>query len=168
ERARLARGALVGRRLTDEVEAMRRARARRVEQVAVARHLVGTLEPCADLAAAVVVEERRRPGAARQRALLEPEQEDDVPVPRPRPHQVDDRNASCLPRRREADLAALERRDQLLPRDGEALELRQELQDMAVRAQVEPRGLAGGRRLRAVGGAEHLAEERPDRLDVVA
>ena len=72
ERARLAWRAVVGRRLADEVEPARRARARGVEEVAVAADLVGALEPAAELAARVVVEERRRARAARQEPSSSP------------------------------------------------------------------------------------------------
>src|SRR5581483_11999524 len=82
ERARLARRTLVGRRFADEEQTTRRARARGVEEVAVARDLVRALEPPAEAAAAVVVEERRRPRAARERAFLQPEHEEDLEPPR--------------------------------------------------------------------------------------
>ena len=117
ERARLARRAVVGRRLAHEVEAARRARARGVEEVAVAADLVGTLEPAAELAARVVVEERRRARAARQRPLLEPEQEDDLEAPRARAHQVEHRDPAGLERRPEPHLDALERAEHLLRRE---------------------------------------------------
>src|SRR5581483_1861401 len=81
ERTRLARRAVVGRRLADEVEAVDGTCARAVEEVAVAADRVGALEPPAELAAPVVVEERRAAVATRQRSLLEAEHEDDVETP---------------------------------------------------------------------------------------
>ena len=59
EGARLERRSFVGRRLAHEIQAARRARARRVEEVAVAADRVGSLEACSERAAHVVVEERR-------------------------------------------------------------------------------------------------------------
>src|SRR5437870_9390702 len=80
ERARLARAAVVGGSLADEVEPLRGPSACRVEQVPVAAHAVGPEQPRAaafgELAPPVVVEERRLATAAREGALLESEQED--------------------------------------------------------------------------------------------
>src|SRR5439155_26616564 len=78
ERARLPRAALVGRRLADEVEPPRRARAGGVEEVAVALDRAGAEQATAEPAARRVVEERGFPLSARQAALLQAEQEDDL------------------------------------------------------------------------------------------
>ena len=88
-------------------------------------------------------------------ALLEPEQEDDLEAARSRAHQVEHRDAAGLERRAEPHLDTLERRQHLLRRQRLAetrqrLELVQQPQDRVVRAQVEPRRLARGRRLGAV------------------
>src|SRR6266404_1354230 len=69
ERTRLARAAVVGCGLAHEVEPLEPARARGVEEVAVATHGVGALQACTVLverAACVIVEERRRAAAPRQ------------------------------------------------------------------------------------------------------
>src|SRR5262249_44781693 len=116
ERARLARRTVVGRRLAHEVEPVDRARARGVVEVALAADAVRPLEPAAELAAAVVVEERRARLALRQRALFEPEHEDDIEAPRPRAQQVEHGDAPRLARGGR-DLCAVERRDQLLARE---------------------------------------------------
>ena len=163
ERARLARPAVVGRRLAHEVEAARRARARRVEEVAVAAHLVRTLQPRAERATCVVVEERRDTLAARQHALLETEQEHDLELARPHAHQVEHGNPSGLACSREPHLAVLERGEHVLRRGftaerREAVELVEQPQHRVVGAQVEPRGLAGRRRFGSVRRADH----RPD------
>ena len=109
ERARLERASVVGRCLPDEVEPARRARARRVEEVAVAAHRVGPLEAGAELAAAVVVEERRAAAAPRERPLLEPEHEDGVEPPRARAQQVEHGDAPGLAGRRRPHLEPPER-----------------------------------------------------------
>src|SRR5207302_736079 len=59
ERARLAGRPVVARGLAHEVEALRGPRAGGVEEVAVAADGIRPLEPASELAAAVVVEERR-------------------------------------------------------------------------------------------------------------
>src|SRR5262249_30915051 len=74
----LARRALVGRRLAYEVEPARRARARRVEEVAVAGDGVWPLQARADPAPHLVVKERRCRRPARQAPLFEAEHEDDI------------------------------------------------------------------------------------------
>src|SRR5207244_3325785 len=81
ERARLARRALVVRRLADEVQAPRRPRAGGVEEEALTRDRVRLDESrprgaLVDRPAFVVGDERRPGSAARQAALLEAEQED--------------------------------------------------------------------------------------------
>jgi hypothetical protein len=93
ERARLARAAVVIGRLAHEIEPLRPARARGVEEVAVAGDRIRTDEPRAalvELPPRVVVEERRAAAAPRQAALLEPEHERRVEAPRPRAQEVDD------------------------------------------------------------------------------
>src|SRR5205823_10221506 len=85
ERARLPRRPLVGGCLAHEVEAIERARARRIEEVTVAADGVGTLQARAALvedAPLVVVEEGRRRAASRQASLFKPKDEHDVEPPR--------------------------------------------------------------------------------------
>src|ERR687892_937114 len=92
ERARLPRPALVVGRLADEHEQLPRARARRVEEVAIARERIGPGQPASlllELAPEVVGEERRLGRAAREDALLEAEYEDRVETTRPRAHEVE-------------------------------------------------------------------------------
>src|SRR5439155_17806637 len=114
ERARLARAPLVARRLADEVEAVRRARAGRVEEVAVARHLVRPLEPPPERPSTLVVEERRAAAAARQAPLLEPEGEDNVEPARAGAHEVEHRDLTRLAGRRAAHGRPLARADENL------------------------------------------------------
>src|SRR5262249_10000103 len=79
DRAHLTRPAVVVGRLAHEIEPLRGARARGVEEVPIARDSVLRREPRAPLvepAAHVVVEERRAGAAARQASLLQPEDED--------------------------------------------------------------------------------------------
>src|SRR5439155_880079 len=71
ERARLARDALVVRRLPNEHQSAASAGARRVEEVAVAGDRVRTLEPAAQLPPPVVVEERGGPVSSRKAPFLE-------------------------------------------------------------------------------------------------
>ena len=99
ERARLARNALVARSLANEDEATSGSRAGGVEEVAVAGDRVRPLEPAAELAAGVVVQQRRGPVAPRQASLLETEQEDHVEDPRARSAVVEDGHAAALPGR---------------------------------------------------------------------
>ena len=115
ERAALPRRAVVARRLAHEVEPPRRARARRVEEVAVARDLVRLDEPrLAERPARVVVEERGSLRPPWERSLLEPEQEDDFEAARARAEEVEHRDAARLSSVRPADGRALERADDLL------------------------------------------------------
>ena len=94
ERARLARCSLVPGRLAHENEALRSARAGRIEEVAVARDGVGPLETSTQLPPDVVAQERRRPRASRKRSLLEAENEDHVEVPGPRALVIENGDAS--------------------------------------------------------------------------
>ena len=161
ERARLARRAVVGRRLADEVEAPRRARAGGVEEVAVAADLVGALEP-----------RRRARGARRRRGTARCASGAAASPPRARA-RTRRRSAACAraagrarrparprPPRRAAPRRARARRrtssrSTSPPSCAPAVELVEQPQGRVVGAQVEPRGLARRRRLGAVGGAEH-------------
>ena len=99
ERARLARAAVVVGRLAHEIEPPRRARARRVEQVTVARDGVGPRESrptLVELTPRVVVEKRRAATSPRQAALLQPEHERRFEAPRARAQEIDDGNAADL------------------------------------------------------------------------
>ena len=165
ERARLARRAVVGRGLADEVEPPRRARARRVEEVAVARDLVGLASRAlAERPARVVVEERGACVAPRERSLLEPEHEDDLEAARARAQEVEDRDAARLAAARDrgpvvrssapTSSSARERAAELAP----AFELVERAADgRFVRAQVERASLVRPEGLEPVGGAEHRA-----------
>src|SRR5262249_2638681 len=113
ERAGVARRALVARRLTDEVQGLRRTRAGRVEEVTVAGDAVGPLETRAQVAAHVVVEERRRSRASRQAPLLETEDEDNVELPRASAEQVEDGNAPRVVAPRDPDREPLQGREDL-------------------------------------------------------
>src|SRR5262249_39500347 len=96
ERAGLARAAVVVRRLAHEVEPLRRARARRVEEVAIVLDGVWPDEPRASLVERtprVVVEERRAAAAPRQAPLLQPQHEDGVEAACAGAQKVDHRDA---------------------------------------------------------------------------
>src|SRR5204862_321688 len=91
--------AVVVRRLAHEVQALRGARAGGVEEIAIARNLVGSRQPRASVvepAARVIVEERRAAAAAGQASLLEPEDEDGVEAPRASAQEVDHRDATRI------------------------------------------------------------------------
>ena len=174
ERARLPRRALVGGRLADEVEPLRRPRAGGVEEVALARDRVGPLQARlageVELAAGFVVEERRGGRTPGQAALLQTEHEDDLVAAAARPHQVDHVDAAGLLRAGEPDLGALERGDDVLAGELASerrprVELVGQLERGLVRAQVERRLLARRRRVEAVRGAEHERREDADGLD---
>src|SRR5258708_9320744 len=113
ERARLAWRAVVGRSFPHEVEAPRRTGARGVEEIAIATDLIGALEARAELTSRVIVEERRGARTPGQRALFEPEHENDLVAASARPEQVDDRGPS-LPAGWRAHLRPLERGDDIL------------------------------------------------------
>ena len=174
ERARLARAPLVGGGLAHERQPAGRARAGGVEEVALAldgvrAHEARTGGPV-ELAARIVVEERRGVAAPRQRSLLEAEQEHGLEAARPRAREIEDRDPPALERAAEAHLAPLEHRDDVVRRElaAEALpavELGEQLADRVVRAQVAPRGLADGRRLHTVRASHHRGRQRPHRLD---
>ena len=167
EWARLARPAVVGRRLADEVETARRARAGRIEEVAVAAHLIRPLQPRAERAACVVVEERRDTLAARQHSLLEAEQEHDLERAGSHAHQVEHGDPTCFAGPREPHLTVLERSEHVLRRRFaaercEAFELVEEAQHRVIGAQVEARGLPGRRRFGSVGRADHRPDQGAD------
>ena len=140
---------------------MRRARARRVEEVPVAGHLVRALEPPAEGAPPLVVEERRAATAARQASLLETEDEGDVEASRARPHEVEHGHAPGLPRGGPTYGGALERRHERLGGDllPERRELAEQPERRVVGAQILARVIADRRRLESVGGAKHRLEE---------
>ena len=170
ERARLQRRAVVGRRLADEAEPPRGARAGRVEEVAVAADRVGPLEPRAERAPAVVVEERRAAPAPRQRPLLEPEHEDRVEAARARAHQVEHRDAAGLRGVAGRDLEPLERADhvrrgQRLAETLPGLELVEQLRGRGDAPEVEPRRVADRRPVEPVRGGDHLGEQRAHAAD---
>src|SRR5438477_392130 len=97
-----------------EEQSPRGSRARGVEEVAVAAHLVGPLEPAAERAARIVVEERRDARAAWQRSLFEPEQKHDLEPARAGPQQIEHGDAARLSGPRRPHLGPLEGREQLL------------------------------------------------------
>ncbi len=171
ERARLGRRAVVRRGLADERETPRRARARRVEEIAVAADRVGSLEPCAELASSVVVEERRAAPAPRQRPLLEPEHEHMLEPPRARPHA--DRARATRPgspaspadtstrSSAASEVGGRERLAQSFP----ALELVEQPGGGRDAAEVEPRRVAHRRRVEPVRRAGHRPEQLAHALD---
>src|SRR5262249_27850482 len=149
ERACLERRAVVGRRLTHEVEPLGRPGAGGVEEVPVAADRIRPLEAPAELAAAVVVEKRRAAVAARKRPLLEAEKEDSLEAARARTQEVEHGDAARLGRRRRY-FGALECGDQVLrcKRPTEFLpgrELVEQRRRGAEAAQVEARRLPGRR-----------------------
>ena len=161
ERAGLARRSVVGRRLAHEVEPAGRTGARRVEEVAGARHGVRLRQPGAavELAAAVVVEERGALRALREDALLEAEHEHDLRAPGTRALEVDDRDVAGAGGAG-AYRRALDRAEELLGREiaaelAPALELVEQPEQRLVGTQVEPGGLGRGRSVQPMGGAEH-------------
>src|SRR5581483_2999460 len=175
ERAGLARRAVVRCRLPHEVEPVEGARARGVEEVAVAAHRIGPLEARAALVeqtARVVVEERRRRAAARQAPLLEPEHEDDVEASRARAREVEHGDAPGLVAAERPERVTIEHRDDVLPRElarqrAPALELGEDTRHVLVRAQVEARRLADRRLLEPVRVAQHPRGEGAHRPDGV-
>ena len=175
ERARLPRRALVGRGLADEVEAPRRPRARRVEEEALARDLVGLREPRAlrglvDRAALLLVEERRALLAAGEAPLLEAEQEDDLGAASPGAEEIRDRDSAGLVTAGEPHRGAVERAVELVPGERAAelepgLQLGDEVRDGTVRPEVERGVFPDRRRLEPVGRADHRAGEPADGLE---
>ncbi len=174
EGARLARVPLVGRRLADEHQPPARACARGVEEVAVALDRIGPDEACArsavEVPARLVVEEGRGIAPARQRALLEPEQEDDLEAACPCTGEVEHRHTTSVAGRAEADLGVLERAEHLVGRElaaeiAPALELVQQAGDGVVGAQVCAARIADGRRLHAMRAAQHRRGQRAHGLD---
>src|SRR5438034_783788 len=171
ERARLAGRAVVGRRLAHEVEPARRPRARRVEEVALARDRVRSGRPAAarrlvDRAALLVREERRALLAAREAALLEAEYEGDLGSARSRAREVGDGDAARLVAAGEPKRGPVEGAVQLLAGERAAevdprLQLVEQVVHGPMSAQVEDRVRADGRRLEPVCGANHRADERP-------
>ena len=120
ERARLARRAVIGRRLAHEREQLPRSRARGVEEIAVAARRVGSLEARAprgvELTARLVVEERRRRSAARQRSLLEADHEDRLEASRAGAREVEHRDTTRLAGCIAADRRPVERREHVVRR----------------------------------------------------
>src|SRR5881227_2170819 len=175
ERACLARPALVVCRLAHEVQPPRRARAGRVEEVAVARHGVRLREPRAaqtrvELASGLLVEERRRLAAPRQRSLLEAKHEDDLVTARARAQEIDDVDPPGFSRAGRAhgnafngcdDLVGSQRAAESEP----ALELVDEPGQGLEGAQILAGFLADRRGLEPVGGAEHEAGEVAQRRE---
>src|SRR5207247_8152634 len=172
ERARLAGRAVVGCRFAHEVEPARRPRARRLEEVALARDRFRSGQPRAarrllDRAALLVREERRALLAAREAALLEAEDEHDLGSARSRAQEVGDSDAARLvaagepergPVEDAVELFAGERAAEVDPR----LQLVEQVVHGPMSAQVEDRVRADGRRLEPVCGANHRADERPN------
>ena len=161
ERARLARRAVVARGLAHEVEPLRRARARGVEEVAVARDpsgLTSRASPSSRRASSSRNGDALRP--PRERALLEAEDEHDLEAARARAEEIEHRDAAGLAAVGAAHGRALERADDLVraQRAAErepAFELVREARHGLVRAQVEPRVVVRRRLVEAVRVAEH-------------
>jgi hypothetical protein len=170
ERARLARHAVVRRGLAREHEPPSRARAGRVQEVAVAGDGIDPLQAAAELAAHLVVQERRGTVAAREAPLLEPEQDDDVELPRARSAVVEDRHAPGLARGDRAYRRPLENGDDVLAggrapvAHREGIQLVEGAQDRLQRAGVGSRVLRGRRALEPPGVPCHSRNELADRV----
>ena len=126
--------------------------------------------PLVELPGDVLVEEGRNVAALGQPAFLEPEDEDGLVPARTGAEEVDHVDAAGLVCRREPHRSAFERRDQLVRRQLlteplPALELVQDPRRRLVRAQVETRPLADGRRLQPVGRPRHRPGQRADGVD---
>ncbi len=172
ERARLARSALVGRRLADEIQPAGRTGARRVEEVAVAVDSPRAQQAPAQAPARRVVEERRLALAPRERSLLEPEHEDDLEAPRPRPRQVEYSHAAGLAGARTGHEGVLERRDHLLAGHLAAeppppVELVEQAMDRLEGTKIASRLLGRGRLAGRVRGGGHPARPLADGGDRV-
>ena len=173
ERARLARHTLVARRLANEHEPPGRPRAGRVEEVAVARDGVRSLETSTELARAA-----RRRGAARgardaeRRPSSSPSTNTTSNVRVLRSFVVEHGDPT-LRRALGRDARALERREDVVAHDrrlaaGERSELAERALRGSVRARVDPRVVARRRRLETPCVAHHAARgeharPRPDR-----
>src|SRR5439155_14812190 len=177
EGARLARPALVIRRLADEVEPPRGARAGRVEEVAVALDRVRLREPRVaqarvELARLLLRQERGAFASAWQRPLLEAEDEHDLVATRPGAQEIDHvdaagfRGASPDPGTRSAcqggqDLVGRQRAAKSAP----ALQLTDEPGERLEGAQVLPRALSYRWRVEPVRCTEHEAREVLHRVE---
>ena len=170
EGTRLVRTTVVVGGLANEDELAPGARARRVEEVALAREGIrpyqsATLAAGLELAPSFVGKERCLGGAPREDPFFQPENEDGLPPPRAGAHEVDDSHPPRLGGAPDPYLGALERRDDLLRRRlaaelAPAFELVEQAQRSLVCAQVDPRPLADGRRLEPVGGRDHPPDHR--------
>ena len=173
ERARLARHPVVGGGLAREHEPPGGARARGVEEVAIARDRVDALEPPSEVTARVVVQKRRRTVTPRERALLEAEQDHDVEVTGTGPAVVENGDVSCFARRDRTNGRPLERGDDgfgperaaVAAREG--LELVQRPGHGLVCAGVRARVVGRRRSLQAPGGARHRPRQLADGGDRV-
>ena len=173
EGARLARAAVVVRRLAHEIEALRGARAGRVEEVAIERDRIRPREPCTSLVQpppSVVVEERRPGAPAGEAPLLQPEHEDGVEAPRASAPQVDDRHPARVVARPGRQRCTLDRRENVLAADlpGElapALELVEQPPQRLVGSKVEPARGVRRRPFDPVRAPEHSFGELPHRRD---
>src|SRR5512132_395436 len=169
EGARFTRPALVVRRLADEIEPPRGPRAGRVEEVAVALNRVRPRQPRpaqarVELARRFLVEKRRALAPARQPALFEAEDEDDLVAPCAGAQKVDDVDPARFSSTGSADLGALQRGHDLVgsQRTAErepALELTDQPVKGLERPEILARLLADRRRLESVGGTEHEASK---------
>ena len=165
ERARLARYALVARSLANENKTARRSSAGGVEEIAVARDRVRPLEPAAELAAGVVVEQRRGPVAPRQAPLLQAEQEDHVEDPRASSAVIEDGDATALACRDRSHCGPLERGDDIVRSDTPPVQLR-EVRELvegachrAVRARISARVVSHGRRIEPPCVSDHRLQQ---------
>ena len=170
ERAGLPRAALVRCRLPYEVETLRRPRAGRVEEVAIAGDGVGAAQARPEAPPLVVVDERRRRRAPRKAPLFEAEDEDVLEAAGACSHEVEHRNPAGVGGARLAHHCALEGGEDVLARDrlGEALpalELGEHAAAPFVGTEVVAGVLVGRRALQAVGGPQHADRELTNRLD---
>ena len=164
ERARLARRAVIGCRLADEREQLPRPRACGVEEIAIPACRVGSLEARAprgvELAARLVVEERRRGSAARQRSLLEADHEHRLEASRAHVREVEHRDTTRLAGRIAPNRRPVERGEDvvLVDRDARRAKALQLVEDPRRRVrgpEVALRGGCCGWRTEAVRVAEH-------------
>ena len=165
ERARLARRAVVGRRLAHEVEPPRRracTRCRRGSGRGTTGSALRQPRVGVELTAPVVVEERRALRALREDALLEPEHEHDLRPARARAQQVEHRDVPGADGAERGPARARARRPAPRPRARRQARASPRARRAAsstrlVRAQVETGGLGRRRRVEPVRRPEHRA-----------
>src|SRR5918994_604627 len=170
ERVGLVTPSLLGGEDRERAEPLGRPRAGGVEEIAVTRDRVGAAQARTETPALVVVEERGRRRAPRQRPLLQAEDEHVLEPARACAHEVDHLNTAGLRRRRLPHLRPFECRDEVFAGDvlGDSLpgfEIVQYPAAAFVGAKIVARVLVGRRAVEAVGGAEHRHRQLTHRLE---